>query len=100
MDPLKFSDIIFDETNIVENVRVLNEEMLYVTYKKDEEFAEMMSHTNPVIAAFTTANCRLRLYEDLEKLGDRVCYFDTGEKTFLFLILLVLAFSQYFQVLP
>jgi hypothetical protein len=65
---------------VVEHVRVLSEEMLYVTYTKCEDYIEVMSHTNPVIAAFTTANCRLKLYEELEKLGDRVCYFDTGRK--------------------
>ena len=79
-DTSKFTEIMFDETNVVEHVRVLSEEMLYVTYTKSEDYVEVMSHTNPVIAAFTTANCRLKLYEELEKLGDRVCYFDTGRK--------------------
>jgi hypothetical protein len=68
---------MFDDSNIVESVRVMSSQMLYVTYKKDEEFVEAMSHTNPVIAAFTTAICRLRLYSELEKLQDRICYFDT-----------------------
>lgn len=78
MDSARFCNILFDDTNIVEDLQILSEEMLYITYKKEEEYAEVMAHMNPVIAAFTTANCRLKLYEELEKLGERICYFDTG----------------------
>ncbi len=77
-DPAKFTDLLFDDTNVVENVQVISEELLFVTYKKEEEYAEVMAHMNPVIAAFTTAHARLRLYQELEALGPRVCYFDTG----------------------
>ena len=77
-DPKKFSDLMFNQTNIVESVRVINEEVLLVSYRKEEDFVDVMPYMNKVIAAFTTANCRLRLYEELERLGRRVCYFDTG----------------------
>ena len=77
IDPAKFSNLIFDDSNIVHNVQVLNESMVHVTYSKTEEEVPIMGHSNPVIAAFTTANCRLRLYEELEKLGECVAYFDT-----------------------
>jgi len=36
-----------------------------------------MANTNPVIAAYTTAHARLKLYSYIEKLNDRVMYFDT-----------------------
>ena len=84
-DPYKLCDIVFDDSNVVEQVQVVTEQMMYVTYRKEESFAAPMAHTNPVIAAFTTANCRLRLYQELEKLQDRVIYFDTGK---FFLIML------------
>ncbi len=89
-DPVKFSNIVFNEQNVVEHVRVMSDEMLYVTYSKSEEFVQPMSHTNPVIAAFTTANCRLKLYEELDKLQDRVAYFDTGKILIKFMSLYIL----------
>ena len=79
-NPAAFSALVFDETNIIHDVQIMSEEMLMITYKKEDDFVDLVAHTNPVIAAFTTANCRLRLYEELEKLGERVCYFDTGRK--------------------
>lgn len=36
-----------------------------------------MPNTNAVIAAYTTTTARLKLYEYIEKLGERVLYFDT-----------------------
>ena len=67
---------------MVHRVQALSEELLYVTYSEEDDFVEVMASTNPVIAAFTTANCRLHLYNVLEKLDDRVLYFDTGISIF------------------
>ena len=39
---------------------------------------EVNAKTNVVIAAFTTCHARLKLYEVLERLGDRAFYQDTG----------------------
>lgn len=36
-----------------------------------------------MIAAFVTAYARLKLYEYIEGLGDRVLYFDTGSLLFM-----------------
>jgi hypothetical protein len=40
-------------------------------------------NTNIIIAAFTTANARLRLYEMLDKLGKSVAYYDTDSIVYL-----------------
>ncbi len=77
-DPSRFAEICSDETNVIESIEILTEEMIQVTFHKQGEFVEQMGHISPAIAAFTTASARLRLYEELEKLGDRVAYFDTG----------------------
>jgi hypothetical protein len=76
-EPVKFNRILFDESNVVHQVRILSENVLYVSYSKKDAFVDGMIYSNPVLAAFVTAICRLRLYSDLEKLGDRVAYFDT-----------------------
>ncbi len=39
--------------------------------------AEGNSNTNCVIGAFVTAQARLKLLSELNKLGDRVLYYDT-----------------------
>ena len=77
-EPTTLGQILFDDANLVNRIQPMGEELLYVSYTKEEDFVEVMASTNPVIAAFTTANCRLHLYSVLEKLGERVLYFDTG----------------------
>ena len=57
----------------------MTSEMILVTYSaEEEEFEDVSSNTNVVIAAFTTSLARLKLYSYMEKLGDRVLYTDTG----------------------
>ena len=78
-DPAEFNDLMFDEGNVVHQVREMSENVVYVTYSKKDAFTEGMAYSNPVLASFVTAICRLRLYSDLEQLGERVLYFDTGK---------------------
>ncbi len=49
-------------------VRVLTPEMLYVVYGKAADHITPTGHSNPIVASFVTANCRLRLYRELEAL--------------------------------
>lgn len=46
-------------------------------YKIKEDHVPDNSCTNVVLAAFVTSHARLKLYSYLERLGERVCYFDT-----------------------
>ena len=73
----QYLSIITDDTLIVESDVAINDETLMVTYKQKDEFVEGGGSSNVVIAAFTTAQARLKLYDLISKLGDRVCYFDT-----------------------
>ena len=57
--------------------RILSADVIELAYKKIEEDAVKGSKTNIFIAAFTTCQARLKLYESLEVLGDRVLYYDT-----------------------
>jgi len=76
-DPHAYFKLVFDPSTIVTSITIISEKLIGVTYKKHDEFVEVMSNTNPVIAAYTTAHARLKLYEYIEKLNDRVLYFDT-----------------------
>ena len=60
------SDIIINEST---------ENYICVTFV--ERYKRKNKHTNLMLASFITAGGRLRLYEHLSKLGDRVLYHDT-----------------------
>ena len=73
-DYLKY---LTDDKLVVESVVELSDDALIITYKLKDDFVEGSGSSNVVIAAFTTAQARLKLYDLISKLGDRVCYFDT-----------------------
>ena len=74
---LEFLKLITDDKLDIEAVIELSDERLVVTYKLKEDFVEGGGSSNVIIAAFTTAQARLKLYDLISKLGDRCCYFDT-----------------------
>ena len=80
-DPAEVNKLLQSDTVTVDNIR-LNEEIVEVTYKEDGAFARVNPNTNVVVAAFTTCHARLKLYEVLEKLGDRALYQDTDSVVF------------------
>ncbi len=58
-------------------MRFINDDMVEVYTSKENAFLLPKDRCNIVIAAFTTAHARLHLYAELEKLGKKVCMFDT-----------------------
>ncbi|KAJ8026991.1 hypothetical protein HOLleu_31989 [Holothuria leucospilota] len=64
-----------DETE-VKDVRVINDGILEVQFKDKQNFTYTNSRVNVVIAAFTTCHARLRLYDVIDRLSERVLYFD------------------------
>lgn len=59
------------------NIQFVNDECIEVYYTQGDGFVSTSDKTNVVIAAFTTAHARLKLYSFLERLQQRVLYFDT-----------------------
>ncbi|XP_015596665.1 uncharacterized protein LOC107268423 [Cephus cinctus] len=55
----------------------VDDEVLYVNTSSTSESVIPTAYTNVVIAAYTTAQARLKLYDYLEKLDRRVLYYDT-----------------------
>ena len=82
-EPEEFFKVVTDPTNELTGIRFCGEKLAYVNYKKDDEFVDAQSNVNVVIASFVTAQARLRLYEDIEKLQERVLYFDTDSLLFV-----------------
>ena len=56
---------------------MVNDETVEVHYRSKDAFAEQNDNVNIVIAAFTTAYARLKLYDLLDLLQERVLYYDT-----------------------
>ena len=75
--PCRFFEFLYSDEFEVSHVRMVNENMVEVHYRNAEEFAEQNDKVNVVIAAFTTAYARLKLYDLLDLLQERVLYYDT-----------------------
>ncbi|KAJ8677574.1 hypothetical protein QAD02_013361 [Eretmocerus hayati] len=67
----------------VSDVLPINDDILFVSWRCRKEAVIPAPHTNVVIAAYTTAQARLVLYNYLERLGDRILYADTDSCLFL-----------------
>lgn len=71
--------LLTDTTLEVVDFNIMNYGAAYVQYKQKQGFLSDNKNSNPYIAAWTTGMARLRLYEQLQSLGDRVLYMDTGK---------------------
>ena len=67
----------------VRHVSVMNDQMVEVFYQYQEEDIPVSPNLNIFVAAFTTCWARLRLYEALEPLGERILYYDTDSIIYL-----------------
>ena len=76
-EPKEFYHFVFSDQFEVSDARLVNDETVEVHYRSNEEFAEQDDKVNIVIAAFTTAYARLKLYDLLDLLQERVLYYDT-----------------------
>ena len=56
---------------------ILSDDLVQMDWKYKEEFLTANKMTNVFLAAFTTAHARLRLYDVLESMDEKVLYFDT-----------------------
>lgn len=63
-----------EETN---DLNFVNDDVVEVRTVRRDEFEKVSSKANVVIAAFTTAQARMKLYDVLDRLGERVLYYDT-----------------------
>ena len=76
-EPKEFFDLLYSSKFEVCDSRMVNDDMIEVQYRNVGEFAEQNNKVNVVIAAFTTAYARLKLYDLLDLLQERVLYYDT-----------------------
>ena len=81
-DPERYFRLLTCQSTKVKNIQFVNDECIEVYYTHGEGFVSGSAKTNVVIAAFTTAHARLKLYSVLECLQTRVLYFDTDSIIF------------------
>ena len=69
--------MLLSEELEVPDARLVNAEMTEVQYRYVAGFEESNDKVNIVIAAYTTAYARLKLYDLLDQLQEQVLYYDT-----------------------
>ena len=67
----------------VKGGQLVNDETVEIQYTEKEGFVEENDKVNIVIAAFTTAYARLKLYDLLDLLQERVLYYDTDSVVYV-----------------
>ena len=76
MTKVKIISDLSDQIKVTD-ANFINDELIEVHFENVDEFVKADGKTNVLIAAFTTAHARLKLYSVLEQLDRRVLYFDT-----------------------
>ena len=75
--PAEFFNILNDALYTPKDFHLIGEHTVALEYETKQQLVQEDSSTNVILAAFTTAYARLKLYDCLKKLGDAVLYFDT-----------------------
>ena len=76
-EPGRLLELLDKSDYDVTDARLVNDETVEVQYRNMGEFEEPNNKVNIVIAAFTTAYARLKLYDLLDQLQEQVLYYDT-----------------------
>ena len=82
-DPHQFRQFLDTDTLDVRHVSVINDDMVEVHYQYQDQDIPVSPNLNIFVAAFTTCWARLKLYDALEQLGERVLYYDTDSVIYL-----------------
>ncbi|XP_053389260.1 uncharacterized protein LOC128552256 [Mercenaria mercenaria] len=81
-DPSVYFDKLTSDREEVTSANYVSDEMVEMRRKYKNDFVDTNPKTNVVIAAYTTAQARLKLYSYLEYLGQRTLYADTDSVVF------------------
>ena len=82
-EPKDFYGYLYSDQYVVKDAQMVNDETVEIQYLEKEGFAEENDKVNIVIAAFTTAYARLKLYDLLDLLQERVLYYDTDSVVYV-----------------
>jgi len=76
-DVKRWYQILLDDRLEISNTLFINNNIMRVTFKYKSQYVQDAFSSNVYIAAFTTSNVQLRLYDMLDKLGWSVAYYNT-----------------------
>ncbi|KAG5864856.1 hypothetical protein JTB14_001975 [Gonioctena quinquepunctata] len=79
----KLFNLLIDPAIIVNALTPVDEETLVCNYEQRDEASESFATVYVCIAAYTTAQARLKLYSYLDRLTNRVLYYDTGSVIYI-----------------
>ena len=79
----EYFDMMTSDSQIIKDVRFVSKEMVHMDWTYLDDFVEVSRRTNVVVAAYTTAQSRLKLYEYFKNLNTRVLYCDTDSVIFI-----------------
>ena len=80
----QFNQMLCDDHYIIhEAIPTQNDEVMQVYFSINDQMHVGGQNTNVCLASFVTSYGRLRLYNEIDKLGDRVLYFDTDSIIFV-----------------
>ena len=82
-DPQKFSTFCNSDTLQIKYVGIQSDDRVEVQYTLQEEDESILPNLNIFVACFTTCWARLKLYDTLDILQERVLYKDTDSVVFL-----------------
>ena len=82
-EPKDFYAYLDSDAYVVKDAQLVNDETVEIHYIGKEGFVEENDKVNIVIAAFTTAYARLKLYDLLDLLQERVLYYDTDSVVYV-----------------
>ncbi|KAK5650119.1 hypothetical protein RI129_001148 [Pyrocoelia pectoralis] len=81
--PAELYELLYNPAIDVTGILPINDETLVVNYEYREEAFSTLRTVNVCIAAYVTAQARLKLYSYMEKLGSRVLYTDTDSIVYI-----------------
>ena len=82
-EPKELYEYLHSDQYEVKGGQLVNDETFEIQYMEKEGFVDENDKVNIVIAAFTTAYARLKLYDLLDLLQERVLYYDTDSVVYV-----------------
>ena len=76
-DPNVLLELLCDPKVVLKDFHILDENTMQVIHCRDDQLVAENENTNIFIGIFTTAYARLKLYDILDQLGERLLYCDT-----------------------
>jgi hypothetical protein len=81
--PIELERLLNDDQYIVHHIDFADNDFIQVSFSQKSKYSFGGLNTNSVIAAFTTAQARLKLYDEIDILGERILYVDTDSLVFV-----------------